>query len=311
MALSYRDGIAVAELICYCPSAIIGIYLTVINEFHTTGWIDIFLFSAIRIVGSAIQLEAKNHPGTTKFYTIASIMNSIGLAPLQAGSLGLLNRLSENIGGKNRSQAEKSIFRLVQTVIIAGLVLGVVGGIKAGNGIKENGTFAIGSLGKIGTGLLIGAFAATLIVAANLYRKVSLANRKYRNLLWAVVAAAFPLAVRLVYAILATLTDDKNFNFITGNVTAWLCLAVIPEALVILIYIVAGFSLGRNRNNLKEDDDVIIRLGENQASVSEQTTGQSSTPNRKQNPVVSTAIKIFNMTIIGHIVQGIRGRSRH
>lgn len=310
MALGYRDGVAVAELAAYCPSAIIGIYLTIVNEFHTTGWLDIFLFSTIRIVGSAIQLEAKNHPGTTKFYTIASIMNSIGLAPLQAGSLGLLNRLSENIGGDNRSRAHKSIFRLVQILIITGLVLGVVGGIKAGENVNKTGTFAIGAVGKIGTGLLIGAYAATLVIAANLFRTVSLANRKYQRLLWAVVSAAFPLAVRLAYSILATLTDDKRFNFITGNITAWLCLAVIPEFVVILIYITTGISMGRTRNMSRREEDGAIHLNEHRRKNTEQNAAQPDTSSRKQNPVVSVAIKVFNMTILGHIYKAIRGQGK-
>ncbi|UKZ55809.1 hypothetical protein TrVGV298_009633 [Trichoderma virens] len=311
MALTYRDGVAVAELICYCPSAIIGIYLTLINEFHTTGWIDIFLFSAIRIVGSAIQVEAKNHPGTTKLYTVASIMNSIGLAPLQAGSLGFLNRLSENIGGKTQSQAQKYMFRIIQMLIITGLILGVVGGIKAGNQIKNTGTFAIGSIGKIGTGFLIGAYAATLVVAASLHRVVSFADRKYRRLFWAVIAAAFPLAVRLVYAILATLTDEKKFNFITGNVTAWLCLAVIPEFLVILIYIILGVSLGRQRKTSKEGDYEVTSLDGHQLNIARQSKRQSNTSSHNQNPVVRTTIKIFNMTIIGRITRSIRERGRN
>ncbi|KAK5992933.1 hypothetical protein PT974_06358 [Cladobotryum mycophilum] len=245
MTLGYRDGVAVAELAVYLPSAIVGLYLTIINEFHTSGWIDILLFSIIRIVGSAIQLDAKNHPGTTKFYTIAAIMNSIGLAPLQAGSLGLLNRLNDNIRKNDRTPINNNVFRIVQIIIIVGLVLGVVGGIKSGENIgKTAGGFTVNGTSKAGSVLLIGVFALTLLLTARIFRFVSHADREYRRLLWAVMAATLPIGVRLVYAILATLTQDKDFNFITGNTTAWLCLAVVPETIIICIYIAVGLSLG-------------------------------------------------------------------
>ena len=252
MGLSYRDSIAAAEIAFYSPALLVGVYLTAIHPFHSTGWVDIVLFSIIRIVGSVVQLETINHPTLSKLYTIATIMNSIGLAPLLAGSIGLLNRLNENIRKNKSSYIHANIFRVVQIGIILGLIFGVIGGVKSGKSIGQTSMFTVGAFGKAGTALLATGFAADLILIHLTARHISHVDIHLRRLLFAVLAVTPFLAVRLVYSILATLTTDHDFNFLTGRVADWLCMAVLQEAAIIIIYMFIGLTLKRPPQNERE-----------------------------------------------------------
>ncbi len=249
MVLSYRDGIAIGELAFYCPAVLIGIYLTLIHPFYTTGWIDIAFFSLIRIVSSAIQLCTLSNPTSTNLYTISGILNSIGLAPLLAGSLGLVDRLNQNIEKNHRhSLIPKYLFRLAQLTIITGLMLGVVGGVNAGKEYGDTDQFTMDGVGKAGTGLMIGVFIADVIFTIFTAMQVSHIDAGQKRLLLAVASAIPFLLIRTVYAILATLCHNPQITLIGGNATDWLSLAVLEEYAVIIIYIAAGLSAGQVLN---------------------------------------------------------------
>ncbi|KAH8807425.1 hypothetical protein F5884DRAFT_731182 [Xylogone sp. PMI_703] len=285
MGLSYRDSIAVAELAFYGPAILIGIYLTAMHPFHTAGFIDIVFFSGIRIAGSVVQIKTISNPTESKLYTIAAIMNSIGLAPLLAGSLGLLDRLNENIGKNNFGHIHRTTFRIIQLDIITGLVLGIIGGIHSGSSLHKNGVFSVGTVSKVGTALLIAGLVADIILALLTTRYIRNASSGYKRLLLAVFLALPFLSVRLVYTILATLTTDQDFNFVSGSVTDWLCMAVLEEVVVVIIYIVVGLSM-------------VPVLNRQRLTGGSQTNGFQSTSRH--------AVSLFRKIIFGGIVRAAR-----
>lgn len=60
------------------------------------------------------------------------------------------------------------------------------------------------------------------------------------------VAIAWPLILtRLVYSVLALFLDNNTFSIIGGNVAVHAALAVVEEFLVVIDYLILGFSLRR------------------------------------------------------------------
>lgn len=58
------------------------------------------------------------------------------------------------------------------------------------------------------------------------------------------MAIAWPfIAVRLVYSILATFLNDDTFSVVGGNVAVRVGMAVVEEFVVVIDYLILGYSL--------------------------------------------------------------------
>lgn len=93
MSITYRNGIAILQLVLYLPAFFFALWLAFRHGFRrNAGWIYLVILSLIRIVGSCAQLEtiSNNSSGAE---TTAAICVSIGLSPLILLCLGLLSRV--------------------------------------------------------------------------------------------------------------------------------------------------------------------------------------------------------------------------
>ncbi len=242
--ISYRNGVVIGQLAFYIPSFFIGVFLTIRHEFHTTGWLDIALFSLIRVIGSGMQVGTINNPTSTGLYTGSSILASIGVAPLVACALGLLNRLNESITQRHHHTIlDQNLFRVIQTGNIVGLILGIVGGVKSGHNYGQTGVYTVQTITKVGTGLIIGAFAFVVLIDIYLISHVKYAKPGMKRLLLGVSLALPFLTVRVAYSILTSYTTDVAFHLIGGDTTDWLCVAVIEEVGFIVIVCAVGLCL--------------------------------------------------------------------
>ena len=61
-----------------------------------------------------------------------------------------------------------------------------------------------------------------------------------KRILFAVTASLPFLAVRLLYSILTDFAVSSNFSIFNGNVTVQLCMAIIEEFIVVVIYLIVG-----------------------------------------------------------------------
>ncbi len=92
--VTYRDGIAILQVIIYFPAIICAVLLCIRHGFKkSSGWVLLVTFSALRIAGAISQLVTINSPGNVSAITAALICDSIGLSPLTLLSLGLLGRM--------------------------------------------------------------------------------------------------------------------------------------------------------------------------------------------------------------------------
>lgn len=90
---TYRDGIAVIQLVFFLPYLALGILLCSRHGWRRSeGWIIMVTFSILRILAACFQLASITHPSTVTCGG-ALICQGIGLAPLVLLNLGLFFRV--------------------------------------------------------------------------------------------------------------------------------------------------------------------------------------------------------------------------
>ncbi|PYH92966.1 hypothetical protein BO71DRAFT_485009 [Aspergillus ellipticus CBS 707.79] len=275
MAIVTSDGVAIAELVVYIPTALITIFVVLRHGFHRQlGWIYLCIFCGLRIGGAIMEILSKKHPDNTNDETWATILQAIGLSPLLLSSLGLLRRVFDEITQhvpsgpdskhnialellsaysgvfnrlmgiySKRATAVSRRSRIVQLLHIPSLIaliLAISGGTdQASSNVSEH------AGGKTKTRVAIILFLAIYIATCILWSislndihiMVSSQRRIYR-----VVAVALPLiAVRLLYSLIGDFGDGSSrFSIVDGSVAIRLCMATIEEFLVVLMYTILG-----------------------------------------------------------------------
>ncbi len=244
MTITYRNGVSIAEVAVYIPALAIAIFLAVKHGFgRNSGWYFLIIVALARIIGACLQLATISQPTNIGLYTGSAILNNIGFSPLELACLGFLSRFLDSINKRHATLLRPRMLRLIQIVILVGLILGIIGGIDASDNFQNTGTYQPGSKNEIGTSLLIVSYVAIIISTILISFSLSHAEQGEKRLFVAVVFALPFLLVRLVYSIFSTFTHNRNFNLLTGNVTVLLCVALIPEFICVAMFEFMGLTL--------------------------------------------------------------------
>ena len=212
-----------------------------------TGWLFVLLFVLVKITGAAILLHLKTTPDSPPSISIqvtVQILYNIALGPLLSGTLSFVNNSilrdtddrSNNIQSsrkrnKSRFQGSPSRrLRLAHLLIIAGLVLGIMGGVdrapKSSTGQIDPNDYNHGATYlKASAFLFLGGIIAVSLGLLSSWGEF----RTFRKLeRYSTVAAALSLPlifVRLVYSFLSSFNLDTTtsehhrttFNMFTGS----------------------------------------------------------------------------------------------
>lgn len=132
-------------------------------------------------------------------------------------------------------------FRVLQLLISIGLILSIAGGTSGSP--SSNGTVKPSTTSQVGIILYIVAFVGLLFVLfrSSGYRK-SIPKQERRIPIAVGLAIPF-IAVRLAYSALAVFLHDKTFSLIGGSVAVHAAMAIIEEFVVVIDYLILGFSL--------------------------------------------------------------------
>jgi hypothetical protein len=242
--IDYRSGVAIGELIVYLPALAIAVLLAVRHGFgRSSGWLFLIVFALVRIVGACFQLATINDPTSISLYTGVAVLQTIGLSPLELTSLGLLSRIISSINKSHSTFIQHYYMKLIQTVVVVGLILSIVGGTKAGSDFSSTGVYTPQSLSKVAIGLFIASYVLIVATTIILSFSVSHAEPGEKRLLLAVAISLPFLLVRLVYSSVSIFANTADFNSLSGNVTIYLCMALIMELCVVIIYEAVGLTL--------------------------------------------------------------------
>jgi len=94
MAISYRTGITILQIIYFVPALALALLLCVKQGLKqaSSSWRFIVVLSLLRIAGDIAYFIALNHPTVAALVTVI-ICDLLGLAPLTLACVGLLGRV--------------------------------------------------------------------------------------------------------------------------------------------------------------------------------------------------------------------------
>ncbi|CAK7218492.1 hypothetical protein SEUCBS140593_003565 [Sporothrix eucalyptigena] len=215
------------------------------------GWFYLNAFCVLRIVTDAMTL----HPNTG---TATLILASIGLAPLLFATAGILHeaRLAREPGMNNK--IEWILQLQFHAIVIAGVVLVIIGivSIEGKSNLTETTLHTNQHLVEAGAGVMVVAWLALVLWSLWSTRLRATADvpsfRGGTILLHAVIATLVFNGVRLVYAITSLILriTHPDSGFLTST-AASVCLSVVPELLVVIIFLVGGLRTRNLRKTMK------------------------------------------------------------
>jgi hypothetical protein len=295
--LTYRDGVSIGLIAIYTPLLIVAIILIFRHGLsRKSGWLFLVIFTLARILTGAFDLATINDRYNTTFLTGYVILQSIGLSPLLLVSLGLLSRTVDSINKSHHTSVTKVHLRIIQLVLLIGLIIGIVGGIDAVNAFNSTHVYTSGTKSKAGNVIFIVCYVLIVIAAIIISFSVSHADSGERRILMAVAAALPFLLVRLVYSAISVLAGVSSFSSVTGNVTILLIMGYVMELIPVLIYEAAGLSVPK----IKPVFESIPLTSPDDSSASHHDINKPYAQ-----PSQSTAVRLAKKTILGRIYMGL------
>lgn len=156
MTITYRNGVSIAEICVYVPALAVAVFLSIKHGFaRSSGWFFLIVFCVARLIGPAMQLAEIGSPDDAALYEGSAILNNVGFSPLTLAALGLLSRLLDSINKTHNTLVKPGMLRLIELLVVVGLVLGIVGGVDAASAYETTLKYTPGSLNKAGTSLMI------------------------------------------------------------------------------------------------------------------------------------------------------------
>jgi hypothetical protein len=225
--LDYRSGVSVGEICVYVPALLVGIYLISRSGFgRNSGWIYLILFFLARIVGPGMELYTIGRPPKTSLYEGYAILNSVAISPLELLIVGTLIRILDSIHKTYNTFLRSWMLHIIEVVVTVGLILGIVGGVDAGNSFETsaNHIFHPGPLSKAGSIMLITCYVIIVVITALISIFRSQIEPGEKRLFLAVVLALPFLLVRLIYTGFSTFSYNFKFNILTATLpssSAW------------------------------------------------------------------------------------------
>ena len=243
--LTFRNGISIALIIVYAPLLLLGAFLSKRHGFgRSSGWIFLVVFCILRILSAAFNLALINSPTSTSLHIASGITNSVGLSPLLLSSLGLLNRAIESI---ERRAASVTVtprhLRLIQLLVMIGLILAIVGGVNAGEAKTADDLDDARTLTQAAVGLFIAGFVILTLSTARVFFAISSAEEGERRLIPALAVALPFLLVRVIYSGIGAYGSNTKFNATTGSSAIFLVMVVLMELVVVVIFEGVGLTL--------------------------------------------------------------------
>ncbi|KAH8653516.1 hypothetical protein BX600DRAFT_440581 [Xylariales sp. PMI_506] len=246
MALTEQNDIAIAQIAVYSVSLIVAVTLAIRHGFgRSAGWLYLVIFSLLRIVGASLELATISQPGNISLLIGASTVASIGLSPLILVQLGLLGRALTSIRKSTDSFLNEKHMRLVQLLVMVGLILGAVGGSNSGSTYGSTGVYTVSSLSKAGMALMIVGFAILVLATASVASQISHAEPGEKRLALAVGLSLPFLLVRIIYSSIVLFANSPNFSPVKPNVNAQLGMDIIMEMIIVIIVESIGLTLGK------------------------------------------------------------------
>ncbi|KAF7979923.1 hypothetical protein HWV62_40334 [Athelia sp. TMB] len=270
--------ISAVTMVVYIPILIIATILVCRHGFtRDAGWIFLAIFSLTRIIGGATLIAAEEiRPVVTTLYIVGIVLESAGLSPLMLATLGFIKTIVQN-SLPNPALFTRA-FRLLGLLATIALALSIYGSTETSPSTVSNGS----TLRRVGSLLFLALYL--LLAALHGYCWANVARlMKHRRTLLVAISAALPfLGVRVVYSVLSAFSGPLSFSgtaaaapastgflakfsMLTGSWPIYLCMSVLMELVVVVIYTTAGARIPLQQDYVQQakfaDDEPLYGMG--------------------------------------------------
>ncbi|TGO12357.1 hypothetical protein BTUL_0090g00490 [Botrytis tulipae] len=305
MTITYRNGVEIGELIVYIPSFFLSVFLAFRHGFgRSAGWYFLIIFCLARIIGPCMSLAAISSPSVS-LYTGALILQTIGLSPLLLATLGLLSRVLDSINQNTHTIVQPRMLKIIEILTLVGLILGIVGGLNASDTYTSTGKWVPGTESRVSNILFIVSFVAIIATAMLTSFSISHAENGEKRILLGIAIALPFLFVRLLYSVLSTfVSHSTKFNALNGSVTVLLCMDLLEELVIVVVYLAIGVTLKVKSKDVVADADMQRLPG---TSDSDEPLGRQNQQRQTQQQnqkagAGNVVLRIAKKSIIGRLV---------
>ncbi|KAF2495123.1 hypothetical protein BU16DRAFT_617988 [Lophium mytilinum] len=276
MALSSHGIVAVIEVAVYILLLAPAIHNVVhFGVRQHTGWLFMCLFCMVKITGASLLIYENENPSKASIglQVATQIFYQVALGPLLSATLSFFNGSTPTKTTTSSKRGVRGVFtnlphflRLIHLVVIVAVALGVMGGLNrapTSNGEINKSKYDSGATySKVSSCILLVALLGITYGLTRYWSARSIMSEPQRTLLPAIGGAIPLLFMRVIYSLLASFTLDtssnmnrtKIFNMFTGNIAAYILLAMLPQIGVVVLYSVTGFIAKRKHQHTKIPD---------------------------------------------------------
>ncbi|TGO58235.1 hypothetical protein BCON_0057g00220 [Botryotinia convoluta] len=305
MTITYRNGVGIGELIVYIPSLFLSVFLAFRHGFgRSAGWYFLIIFCLARIIGPCMSLAAISSPSVS-LYTGALILQNIGLSPLILTTLGLLSRVLDSINRNTHTLIQPRMLKLIEVLTLVGLILGIVGGLNASDTYTSTGKWVPGTESKVSNVLFIVSFVAIIATTILTSFSISHAEDGEKRILLGIAIALPLLFVRLLYSVLSTfVSHSTKFNALTGSVSVLLCMDLLEELVIVVVYLAIGVTLKVKPKDVVADAEIqrVSGTSDSDEPLGRQNQQRQTQQQNQKAGRENMVLKIAKKTIIGRLV---------
>ncbi|KAH7912991.1 hypothetical protein BJ138DRAFT_1082435 [Hygrophoropsis aurantiaca] len=254
MSLDTQGKLAIAAIALYVPFLVLTFRVAYKYGIAGEGWILLFIFSLIRVVGGGLLVAAEEiRPAVTGLYIGGYALEASGLSPLLLCSLGLLHTVFQAPDGEARYSRP---FRLLHLLGTGALVLTIIGITST----SPSSSSSANTMRRAGVLLFALLYVIILLITGFAWTRASTIMKHRKSLLLAISIALPFLAVRTLYSILSTFSSDTfesttpntsslaKFNMFSGEWQIYVVMEVLMEYAIVILYTGAGTFLDLNQD---------------------------------------------------------------
>ncbi|KAL1867428.1 hypothetical protein Plec18167_008701 [Paecilomyces lecythidis] len=234
-------ALPLAQLIIYCILVLPILYcLYRHGKPGLLGWLYLFIFCTLRIVGSGLEI---GHGNVDSSSSSALLVNNIGLSPLLLAAIGILHEARAARNLISNAKLEWTCVLIYHVAVSASLAI-IASAISAltNKSSHMSNTTAL-TLVKVGFVIMLVCWVA-LVAWTSLTlrspRDYDLISRRYVDgikLTYAVVLSWPLIMLRGVYGVISVTKPSSGFS---KSLAVNVCLSVVPQLLLAVIFVLVG-----------------------------------------------------------------------
>lgn len=256
MNLTNRNVLSIIECIFYAPTTILSLFLCVRHccrgQRAQIAWIFLYLYCHIRVAEAALGLATITAPSAT-VYSTSILFSLIGVPTLLLTTFGLLNRVYVNLSKSYPTRIKGWYFGLLQIPFEAAIGICAKGASNSTTGLSNGSSYQPQILTKVGIMLCVIGFLVMAILSGAMIRRQSYTETHEGRLLNTVTLSLPFLFIRLTYTVLVTFMNGGFFKSYEGGVLVVGLMTSLPEMVVVIIYMVEGFTLEQLPKDVKKE----------------------------------------------------------